>query len=216
MGGVHALVHAGGEGNAQVQLACSFSQSHGCMRQGDLTDPAYFDYISFAQLATISREIPVGRQAFEVLPWPTRQQEQPMLCCLCCCQDRKMLHTAGNACRRPEAECRKGSWAAAGCMHAIEGLRQPRAAKSALACALQEFCEDCDGQRRQVTRPPEYADNAALSAAFEARTGDNILDGLMSGFRVNFHKQRRPLPGTSPEPLAFLLRAVLHAGDICW
>lgn len=34
--------------------------------QGDLTDPSYFDFISFAQLATISREIPLGQQAFEV------------------------------------------------------------------------------------------------------------------------------------------------------
>lgn len=34
--------------------------------QGDLTDPSYFDFISFAQLATISREIPKGQQEFEV------------------------------------------------------------------------------------------------------------------------------------------------------
>ena len=34
--------------------------------QGDLTDPSYFDFITFAQLATISQEIPIGQQAFEV------------------------------------------------------------------------------------------------------------------------------------------------------
>ncbi|CAK0738295.1 hypothetical protein CVIRNUC_001022 [Coccomyxa viridis] len=34
-------------------------------KQGDLTDPSYFDFISFAQLATISREIPKGQQEFE-------------------------------------------------------------------------------------------------------------------------------------------------------
>lgn len=34
--------------------------------QGDLTDPSYFDFITFAQLATISQEIPVRQQAFEV------------------------------------------------------------------------------------------------------------------------------------------------------
>ncbi|CAL8465945.1 g5481 [Coccomyxa elongata] len=32
---------------------------------GDLTDPSYFDFITFAQLATISQEIPLGQQAFE-------------------------------------------------------------------------------------------------------------------------------------------------------
>ena len=37
-----------------------------CWLQGDLTDPSYFDFISFAQLATISREIPKGQQEFEV------------------------------------------------------------------------------------------------------------------------------------------------------
>lgn len=36
--------------------------------QRDLTDPNYFDFISFAQMATISREIPEGRQVFEVRP----------------------------------------------------------------------------------------------------------------------------------------------------
>ena len=34
--------------------------------QGDLTDPSYFDFITFAQLATISREMQQGRQQFEV------------------------------------------------------------------------------------------------------------------------------------------------------
>ena len=35
--------------------------------QGDLTDPSYFDFITFAQLATITREMQQGRQQFEVL-----------------------------------------------------------------------------------------------------------------------------------------------------
>lgn len=34
--------------------------------QGDLTDPSYFDFISFAQMATVSKEIPKGQQEFEV------------------------------------------------------------------------------------------------------------------------------------------------------
>ena len=40
--------------------------------QGDLTDPSYFDFITFAQLATISREMQQGRQHFEVLFWCSR------------------------------------------------------------------------------------------------------------------------------------------------
>ncbi|KAK9807874.1 hypothetical protein WJX72_011848 [[Myrmecia] bisecta] len=35
------------------------------IRQGDLTDPNYLDFISFAQFLTISREIPNGRQVFQ-------------------------------------------------------------------------------------------------------------------------------------------------------
>ncbi len=41
--------------------------------QGDLTDPSYFDFISFAQMATVSREIPKGQQEFEVKPPPDPQ-----------------------------------------------------------------------------------------------------------------------------------------------
>ncbi len=36
------------------------------VKQGDITDPLYFDFISFAQFATISREMPLGRQVFKV------------------------------------------------------------------------------------------------------------------------------------------------------
>ena len=50
--------------------------------------------------------------------------------------------------------------------------------------ARQEYCEDCEGGRRLVTRAPTLADNTALPAAFEARTGDLIYDGLVQGFRV--------------------------------
>ena len=38
-----------------------------------------------------------------------------------------------------------------------------------------------------VTRAPTLADNTALPAAFEARTGDLIYDGLVQGFRVRMH-----------------------------
>ena len=34
--------------------------------QGDLTDPLYFDFISFSQYATIGREMPNGQQVFKV------------------------------------------------------------------------------------------------------------------------------------------------------
>eukprot|EP00854_Cymbomonas_tetramitiformis_P030445 gene30445-38053_t len=33
-------------------------------RQGDLTDPLYFDFISFAQYLTVSKQIPKGEQVF--------------------------------------------------------------------------------------------------------------------------------------------------------
>ena len=39
--------------------------SIGCM-QGDLTDPLYFDFISFAQYVTISAIVPNGLQVFKV------------------------------------------------------------------------------------------------------------------------------------------------------
>jgi hypothetical protein len=35
--------------------------------QGDLSDPLYFDFISFAQFATLSEEMLRGRQVFEVM-----------------------------------------------------------------------------------------------------------------------------------------------------
>ena len=47
-------------------ITASVSLVRECWLQGDLTDPSYFDFISFAQLATISREIPKGQQEFEV------------------------------------------------------------------------------------------------------------------------------------------------------
>lgn len=36
------------------------------IRLGDLTDPLYFDFIQYAQYALLSREMPNGRQIFEV------------------------------------------------------------------------------------------------------------------------------------------------------
>lgn len=51
-------------------------------RQGELTDPLYFDFISFSQYATIAREMGKGRQVFEVGAANMLLQ----LCCvvLCC------------------------------------------------------------------------------------------------------------------------------------
>ena len=34
--------------------------------QGDLTDPLYFDFISFCQSATLRQEMQRGKQTFEV------------------------------------------------------------------------------------------------------------------------------------------------------
>ena len=45
-----------------------------------------------------------------------------------------------------------------------------------------------------MTRAPTLADNTALPAAFEARTGDLIYDGLVQGFRVRANAfTQRPL-----------------------
>ena len=52
--------------DARLEITVSVSLVRECWLQGDLTDPSYFDFISFAQLATISREIPKGQQEFEV------------------------------------------------------------------------------------------------------------------------------------------------------
>jgi len=48
--------------------------------QGDLTDPSYFDFISFAQMATVSREIPKGQQEFEVKLPPELQLTSAYAC----------------------------------------------------------------------------------------------------------------------------------------
>ncbi|KAK9902243.1 hypothetical protein WJX75_009231 [Coccomyxa subellipsoidea] len=96
------------------------------VRQGDLTDPSYFDFISFAQLATISREIPLGQQAFE------------------------------------------------------------------------EFCEDCEGQKKNIQRSAALQSNAALPAAFERATGDMIYNGLLTGFRGVQFGAPEPSPARTP------------------
>jgi hypothetical protein len=72
--------------------------------------------------------------------------------------------------------------------------KQPKQAHDCSKAGMraQEFCEGCDGQRQQVTRPAELTDNAALPAAFEARTGELILDGLQQGFRVRAPDQATP------------------------
>ena len=54
------------QNDAHLEITVSVSLVRECWLQGDLTDPSYFDFISFAQLATISREIPKGQQEFEV------------------------------------------------------------------------------------------------------------------------------------------------------
>ncbi|CAL5223952.1 g6555 [Coccomyxa viridis] len=95
-------------------------------KQGDLTDPSYFDFISFAQMATVSREIPKGQQEFE------------------------------------------------------------------------EFCEDCDGRTKLVTRAPELRSNDSLPAAFERAAGERIYDGLRNGFRGQEFGAPAPLEPRTP------------------
>lgn len=38
------------------------------VRQGELSDPLYFDFISFAQYATVCQELARPRQVFKVRP----------------------------------------------------------------------------------------------------------------------------------------------------
>jgi len=54
--------------------------------QGDLTDPLYFDYISYAQYAVIGREMPKGQQVFQV---------RGKLCvcvCMCVCLNEASMY----------------------------------------------------------------------------------------------------------------------------
>lgn len=44
-----------------IQTCCD-----GCVPQGNLADPLYFDFISYAQFATLSEAMETGRQEFEV------------------------------------------------------------------------------------------------------------------------------------------------------
>ena len=62
---MHACYHTLFEGcpKAQAHRLCHMDLG---VPQGDLTDPSYFDFISFAQMATVSREMPKGQQEFEV------------------------------------------------------------------------------------------------------------------------------------------------------
>ncbi len=63
--------------------------AHGCpmSAQGDLTDPLYFDFISFAQYSTVGTIIPKGLQVFKVrlaLPYlclPFKRYTCPALPC---------------------------------------------------------------------------------------------------------------------------------------
>ena len=56
--------------------------------------------------------------------------------------------------------------------------------QTGLVRAQQEFCEECEGQRRTVVRPQELADNAALPERLQRAAGDRIYSGLQQGFRV--------------------------------
>lgn len=56
---VQHLVHC-------VYLICLLDGGMVTRLQGDLTDPLYFDFISFAQYSTVSTSIPKGLQVFKV------------------------------------------------------------------------------------------------------------------------------------------------------
>lgn len=44
-----------------------YRESYPSVQQGDLSDPAYFDFISFCQHATVASEMRSGSQVFEEL-----------------------------------------------------------------------------------------------------------------------------------------------------
>lgn len=46
-------------------MRCRFVCQHGRIKQGDLTDPDYFDFISFAQYASVAEAMRNGRDIFE-------------------------------------------------------------------------------------------------------------------------------------------------------
>lgn len=46
--------------------ACQCQKLGDAMVQGDLTDPLYFDFISYAQFATMTQEMQRGKQVFQV------------------------------------------------------------------------------------------------------------------------------------------------------
>jgi hypothetical protein len=54
-----------------------------------------------------------------------------------------------------------------------------------LSCALQEYCDECEGSRKLVRRDAALADDALLAERHAALTGDFIYEGLVNGFRVS-------------------------------
>jgi hypothetical protein len=48
----------------------------------------------------------------------------------------------------------------------------------------QEYCEDCEGEKKVVRRDPALADNAQLPAAFSTLVGDMVYTALRDGFEV--------------------------------
>ena len=72
---------------------------------------------------------------------------------------------------------------------------------------VQEFCEDCPGESRLVTRDPALQDNAALPAAFQRRAGDLLYAGLRDGLLVDGQVRRPPLAELPPYLVASHSRA---------
>lgn len=53
-------------------------------------------------------------------------------------------------------------------------------------CVPQEYCEDCEDEKKVVRRDPAMADNALLPAAFGRVVGDMVYAGLRDGFEVSW------------------------------
>ena len=166
-------------------VTVSVSLVRECGLQGDLTDPSYFDFISFAQLATISREIPKGQQEFEVCNSKKRSGSSAAH------SDTQSLRATERLSRlRAGLGGHDSNHIAVRYGGILNNTVPPRYSWDGFTehltgqTSAQEFCEECEDRTKMVRREPELRSNASLPAAFERATGERIYDGLRNGFRV--------------------------------
>ncbi len=187
------------------------------VRTGDLTDPLYFDFISHSQWAVINREMPRGKQVFEVraAAWPA-----------CACV-RVPAHVAlASSPRAPpplplQEFCEDCGAASAPARQQPPGPQQAQRVvqlpAGADASATQQQGPPAPAaapgaaeeggrfrwQTRVVRRDTRLADNALLPQALCERVGDKVYKGLKDGFRVRGswggQAPLDTLPGAQPQ-----------------